>query len=221
MLSRMTSDFTASVVASLPDGFTLPHELQTTFDWLVENGFLIETERGPWLGVYPEDGDAWNEIAFHVTERPYMNFWLDNPEADADVAVIMRTGGDGSAAGIWRDADGVQHFVHLGSGSGSTMNRVLTSDPVELLRLLAIGYDELCWPETITMTPHEVFVAQAEEEDEEPDEDDFTVPTEFQEFVRTTFGVTIPERAEEILGDHPDGIPPGDPFVAWVKTNAR
>lgn len=227
----MTS-FAARLAASLPEQITLAPELVTTLEWLEANGHVEEGSRGPYGALHPIEGDAWSSVHFHLAERPFMKFWLDNEDVEDEVAVILRTGGDGSHAGIWRDAAGVQRFVHLGSGSGSVMNRVLTDSPVELLRLLAIGYGELCWPEQHELTPAEAFAQEQEEYDDEDGDDEdgdgddaeeaYEAPTAFQAFVRDTFGVTIPERASEILGTHPDdGIPTGDPFQQWVTDNAR
>ncbi|BAQ80361.1 hypothetical protein [Pseudomonas sp. St29] len=80
-----------------------------------------------------------------------------------------RDGGDGSWAGLWRDDTGQQRMVHLGSGSGSLMLCVLTDTPQDLLRLLAIGYNELCWPEQFERTPQEV-------RDDECTDDDYPPP---------------------------------------------
>ena len=58
---------------------------------------------------------------------------------------FARTGSDGSTAALWLGIDGATRIVHLGSGSGSMMTCVLAEDPVDFLRLLAIGYREICW----------------------------------------------------------------------------
>ena len=57
-------------------------------------------------------------------------------------------------AAFWLDDDGKQKIVHLGSGSGSTLVCVLADDCVDFLRLLAIGYDEICWNEEFLQPPN-------------------------------------------------------------------
>ncbi|MGK3816862.1 hypothetical protein, partial [Enterococcus faecium] len=73
------------------------------------------------------------------------------------LAPIIRTGGDGSYAALWLDDEGKQRFVHMGSGSGSTWMGVICEGAVDMLRLMAIGYDELCWPEHFDITPVEAY----------------------------------------------------------------
>jgi hypothetical protein len=44
-------------------------------------------------------------------------------------------------------------IVHMGSGSGSTITCVLAHNGLDFLRLIAIGYDEICWDENFGMSP--------------------------------------------------------------------
>jgi hypothetical protein len=124
----------------------------------------------------------------------------------------VTTGGDGSRAGLWLDDDGRQHIVHLGSGSGSTMMCRLTHSPVEFLRLAAIGYDELCWPEAYALTSEEAH-------DEDDEDEEFAPPLAFRAWVETTFGVVAPDRASEIVTDVSgmDDKSSNDPFWRWMR----
>lgn len=92
----------------------------------------------------------------------------------------------------------------------------LTKNPVDFLRLIAIGYDELCWSEDFDKTPQEVHTARAMKDDELPA---FLPRHRLRKWVETTFGVVVPERASEIISavadmdqDHSD-----DPFWKWIK----
>jgi hypothetical protein len=210
---------------SLPEGFTLPVEWATTFDWLQDHGYVGEVHGAPYAGVHrPGDGSS-SSLAFHPAEPEFMKYWLGNPDVDDQVAVVVRTGGDGSHAALWRDGDGVQRIVHLGSGSGSDAVGVLVDNPVDLLRLMAIGYDELCWPSSHALTPREVFDAEVEEIGDRDGARAFALPDEFRSFVATTFGVTIPERADEVVGDlqgmDDDEAGAADPFCAWLDVHRR
>ena len=43
----------------------------------------------------------------------------------------------------------------MGSGSGSCLSCILADNTVDFLRLLAIGYDEICWEENFHLLPNE------------------------------------------------------------------
>jgi len=117
-------------------------------------------------------------------------------------------------AAFWLDDAGTQRIVHLGSGSGSLLCCVLADDPIDFLRLLAIGYDEICWDDQYSAPPNELL------------DDDAPVVrpnTAFQKWVIETFDVTIPRTALEIvkypsnMGDRKSR----DPFCRWVESKSR
>lgn len=99
--------------------------------------------------------------------------------------------------------------MHLGSGSGSTLVCTLGDEPVDFLRLLAIGYDELCWDEVYAKPPTK-----------KASEDARVVKphTQFQDWVRATFEVPIPRTGSQIVKhlSHMDDEAPKDPFARWV-----
>ena len=93
------------------------------------------------------------------------------------------------------------------TGSGSLLCCVLADNAVDFLRLLAIGYDEICWDEEFATPPSA--------------NSGFKVAPNvaFQEWVKTTFNVTIPETALEIV-KHPAQIGDEDSaneFCAWCR----
>lgn len=221
----MVSAFATAVQDSLPLKFVLPTEWVTTFDWLQANGYVATRDGAPFAGVYPVADEEPSEVEFHPAEPDFMKYWLGNEDVDDQIAVIVRTGGDGSQAALWLDPDGVQRIVHLGSGSGSTAIGVLVESPVDLLRLMAIGYQELCWTEIHELTPAEAFAAELDGDDSDPEGGEFTPPTAFQNFVRETFEVSIPERASGIVSKLVDmddeDVASTDPFGAWLEQNRR
>lgn len=110
-------------------------------------------------------------------------------------------------AAFWLSDDGNQKIVHLGSGSGSVTLCVLATDSIDFLRLLAIGYDEICWGNAFSEPPNASgeFVV-------EPNEP-------YRDWVTTTFKVSIPERAIDIV-PHPASMDEKfseDPFWQWVQ----
>jgi hypothetical protein len=112
-------------------------------------------------------------------------------------------------AAFWLPPDGGQKIVHLGSGSGSTMVCTLADDPVDFLRLLAIGYNEICWGSEFGAPPNadESFIVHPN--------------VKYQQWVRETFSCDIPSTGMEIVRN-PDVMEdknPRDPFCKWVKEN--
>jgi hypothetical protein len=99
-------------------------------------------------------------------------------------------------------------IVHLGSGSGSLLNCVLADNAVDFLRLLAIGYDEICWGEEFASPPNEENTGFRVEPN-----------AEFQEWVKNTFHVEIPKTALEIV-KHPANVgdeDTEDEFCRWCQ----
>jgi hypothetical protein len=97
--------------------------------------------------------------------------------------------------------------VHLGSGSGSLLTCVLADNGLDFLRLLAIGYQEICWNAEFAAPPQPWY------------EDSDTVNAPFREWLTGTLDVTIPATALEIvrepveLGDRDTR----DLFCRWVN----
>ncbi|KQO19931.1 hypothetical protein ASF16_08405 [Acidovorax sp. Leaf78] len=153
-----------------------------------------------------------SEVSLELADR-----WSD---ITADrLAPFCRTGGDGSVAALWRDEEGELRFVHLGSGSGSIMVGVLANNAVDFLRLLAIGYQELCWPDHLPLTPMEAFIHENGEPDEwDDDAEPPVVPLALQQWLQQEFDADIPLTAAELTGVLPsyDKAGASDPFYQWI-----
>jgi hypothetical protein len=208
--------FTELVAASLPPGLALPEAFVTTLDWLDTNDFVRDNRVA---FVKPASAQLTSETGFKPVDPGHVEAWLrtDDKAYTERLALIIPTGGEGSYAALWRRDDGGTSIVHMGSGSGSVLMATLTDDPVDMLRLMAIGYGELCWPEYFGITPEEEYaarVAAVGPENVPP----YSPPTEFRQFVSKTFGVTIPRTASEILGDLNETNRPDDPFALWLNT---
>ncbi|MGE0786112.1 MAG: SMI1/KNR4 family protein [Sandaracinaceae bacterium] len=202
---------------SLPAGFELPRAIGALCDWIEDRGLLLPSEGGRVGVLYPE---ADLRAGWTATRRPggtRIGLVARGPEPSAaslhgrtDLAnrlsFFAETGGDGSQAAFWLDDEGTQHIVHLGSGSGSMMACVLANSDIDFLRLLAIGYDEICWSDELDRPPN-----AAGELHVEPNEP-------FREWVCTTFGVDIPTLGVEIIpnvAEYGDDSP--DPFCRWLN----
>lgn len=215
------SDFTQQIAASLPQGMSLPQAFVTTMDWMAANDFV---RNGPIAYLEPASAQLTSEIGFKPMDSGHVAAWLgsEDPAYVERLAPIIPTGGDGSYAALWRGDDGNVSLVHMGSGSGSTMTCVLAADPVDMLRLMAIGYSELCWPETLAITPEQehadrVMLLGA---DTVPP---YRPPTQFRRFVAKTFNVTIPERGSDIVRQIAlmESESSDDPFWLWMQTVPR
>jgi len=87
---------------------------------------------------------------------------------------------------------------------------VLAEDPVDFLRLIAIGYDEICWNDDFALTSAESYK-----------KNDFLVKPnlKYLNWLTHEFNVQIPETALEIVknpaefGDEDSN----DPFCRWLE----
>ncbi len=109
---------------------------------------------------------------------------------------------------LWLDTAATR-IVHLGSGSGSDMVCVLGETPVDFLRLLAIGYDQICWGEEFESTADETFEASGLV---------ITPNDAYRAWVTSTFDVVLPLRGSEVVPSptsmHADDG--SDPFWRWL-----
>jgi hypothetical protein len=202
----------------------MPAELQATFQWMEENGF-VRNEAIRYAGLYPTTVKQLKGLArahFTAADSDFIGPWLgnDDPSVTRRVAPFIVTGGEGSCAGIWLDDEGRQRFVHMGSGSGSTLACVLANNPVDLLRFLAIGYEETCWPDLFALTAEDAYaIEHGKDENVVP----YRPPVEFRHWVESTFHVTIPKTASEIVPQvaDMDALSSLDPFWNWSRKVAR
>lgn len=213
--------FADYVRASLPDAMALPAEFVAALDWMDDNDCVHASptsEGRRYATLYPgrTPGQGMSCVSIHAVDPEDAVYWMGKGVAGAErLAPFIRTGYDGSYAALWRDPQDKLRFVHLGSGSGSTWAGVITDDPVTMLRFLAIGYPEPCWPAMLELTPLEAY-----EEDDFSDEAPFTPPTQFQQWVSRTFNVAIPAHAHDLVPTTPDmdAANPTDPFLLWLKS---
>lgn len=209
---------------TLMPGMYIPEELSKLFSWIEENNLYIDRNDNRIGMLYPleqlqaEWGDTERKggtyVEFFAEGNEELHYWFGHNRSEVinRLCVFGKSGMDGSMFALWLDDDGKQQIVHLGSGSGSTLVCVLADTPVDFLRLLAIGYDEICWNEQFSLLPND----NAEEEGM------FVHPNhEYQSWVERSFKVSIPDNANEIvrnpseMGDSKSK----DPFCRWVESN--
>ncbi len=193
--------------STLPEGMILPAALEKLYDWIEENEFTLtrDNETSGWLfDISSREAVSAPIIEFNSDGSKNLKHWfgLDIPEIHERLFVFCKTGQEGSQGAFWLDDDGKQHIVHLGGGSGSIMTCVLTDNASDFLRLLAVGYDEICWGE-YSLEPT------------------FDIPRnqKFHDWVKTEFDVLIPKTGASIVpqtAETTDAETSSDPFLKWV-----
>ena len=169
-----------SLAESFPPGIALPTELQSLCSWVKQCGYPIS---------------GYFELREHDDET--IRCWFGSDAAVGQLAQFG-AGADGSLYCLWRCPDGSVPIVHM--GSEGQYNFVLASSPVDFLRLLAIGYDEIGFAD-LDAPPIQ-------------DEDDPTVNLTFQRWVSDTFNTTIPRAGSEIVAPAQNSH---DNFQSWIE----
>ena len=206
---------------ALPEGMQIPEELRQLYQWIENNGYYSENEGIRYGYLYPQDKlrESWKEeereggtdIAFSVLKNIDREEVLENyykkhkDEVRRRLLVFAQSGADGSECALWLDDEGHTQIVHIGSGSGSMMTCILVKNALDFLRLLAIGYDEICWDEDYPLPPNS------------NKDNTFVYPnTQYQEWVQNTFHTTIPKIGLEVVTPHNmNDEPITDPFLKW------
>ena len=205
----------------LPKGMQIPEELRQLYQWIEDNGYYMDAKGVRYGWLFPEDKikESWTDneriggtmITFNVDEESYRNELLEIQykehldEVKRRLLVFARSGADGSECALWLDDEGRTQIVHIGSGSGSMMTCILVKNALDFLRLLAIGYDEICWDEDYPLPPNS------------NKDNTFVHPnTQYQEWVQNTFHTTIPKIGLEVVTPHSMCDEPiTDPFLKW------
>jgi len=195
----------------------LPDPLEYLFQWIETNGLFVDTEDRRIGFLFPEQEQkkGWTDagrpggtdIEFSADHDPGLQHWFgkEDPDIARRLCPFARTGGDGSSAAFWLADDGSQKIVHMGSGSGSTTVCILADDAIDFLRLLAIGYQEICWGEFFEAPPSASgFIVEPNHA--------------YVDWVMRTFDVTIPQRGNEIVKNHAhlEDKESDDAFWRWV-----
>ncbi len=184
----------------LPEDMYIPKELKLLYQWIEDNNLYVDRDECRYGFLFPQEElkQSWSEkgrkggtdIEFYSGGTENLKYWFggeDNEAVKSRLCVFARSGADGSECALWKTNSGEIKVVHMGSGSGSTLTCVLGENVIDFIRLLAIGYDEICWDEYFSMQPNRIeeFIVQPN--------------VKFQNWVKKTFGVEIPKTALEII----------------------
>lgn len=206
---------------TLLPGMYIPKPIKLLFEWIEAHSLYVDTKNGRLGFLFPEEDmktsrtkvqrNGGTDISFASEGNVNMKYWFghENPSILNRICVFAKTGSEGSMAAFWLDDNGNQNIVHMGSGSGSSLVCVLAENSIDFLRLIAIGYEEICWSDHFQFPPNH-------------NSDFFVYPnTGFQNWVKATFNVSIPHTASEIV-KYPcsmDDENPADKFAKWVEQN--
>ena len=224
-MTDTASQFVAQMSAGFPASNPLPEPLRRYCQWLADQGLVRESYRPGALYALTNPGQKRGCVLITEPDPDHAAAWLGEGTADQVERLVpfCRIGGDGSYAALWRDDAGEQHIVAMGSGSGSTLCGIMVSDPVDFLRLLAIGYEELCWQDNYDLTPDEIFAEEYLADADDPGfvQEDFLdpPPVALREWLAQNFGVTVPDTAAEIVGPIAEmgDEQADDPFWLWTR----
>ncbi|WP_070158213.1 hypothetical protein [Sphingobium phenoxybenzoativorans] len=218
--ARNRSKLGQQIEATLCAGMTIPDAFELLFQWIEAHRYFVDTPNGRIGFLFPEAEmkQGWNDtgrpggtdIEFFGEGNVNLKYWFEteSPQVIERLCVFAKTGAEGSMAAFWLADDGTQKIVHLGSGSGSIMTCVLADDPIDFLRLLAIGYDQICWGDAFSEPPNAGggFLVQPNHR--------------YQAWVKSTFDVSIPERGSELVSasavSASTNEQSADPFWNWV-----
>ncbi|WP_017602363.1 hypothetical protein [Nocardiopsis lucentensis] len=178
---------TEMLTPGLPAGITLPEPLTRAWAWMEARGFGFTNEHGYFLTPYPGD----RQLGVVFTPAESLTGWFEPGEPGHDDLVPLgQIAGDGSLCALWNDS-GTVRFVALGSDGAAFL---LADSAVDFLRLIAIGYDEIPYPEYLAEPPE--------------DEDTVEAHAPFRTWVEAEFGVEVPGRWRTAAPD---------PFDAWIE----
>ena len=154
-----------ALASTFPSAIQLPEEIRALCEWTTTNGYPIS---------------GYFELREH--DDATLRCWFGSEAAIGSLAQFG-AGADGSLYCVWRSPDGSEPIVHLGSEGDAIY--VLAPTPIEFLRLLAIGYDEIGFAD---------IASPPTEEDRQEN-----VNPVFQSWVAETYGVTIPANGAQIV----------------------
>ncbi len=219
-MTDIDSSPSQDLIEGFPENMALPEPLIAFFQWAEEQDLYenwYDEDAYSYMHIDPSCRENNSNICIELPDPENTEGWTqsNDPAINDRLALFCRTGGDGSYAGLWQDDTGKIHFVHLGSGSGSIALGIMTSDAIDFLRLLAIGFDELCWIEDHELTVEEIAARELEDdEDFEPS----GPPEALRQWLLERYGVAPPARPIDIIGRLRQMGEPHDAFSLWLET---
>ncbi len=165
-----------AITAARADWGPLPEELLRALDWMQEQGWTGGSDGGVWATPYP--GERRLGVVFRSDLA--LDAWFGGAAA-AQLLPVAQSDGAGGVLALWRAPDGSTPVVLV-----NDMDQlVVARSTLDLLRLLAIGHDELrSW--TVA---------------DEPPVESAGAHQAFREWVSTTFDVAVPPVWDQLGAD--------------------
>lgn len=187
---------------------TVPNEIRLLYEFIEENGFYSNKYDLRHGYLYPENKPVGTRISFFADTKDELkyfipsffgNFEVNTEEEKKRLCVFARSCADGSMCALWLDESERTRIVHLGSGSGSILYGVIAENALDFLRLIVIGYDEICWETEIGSPPQN---ARKNER--------------YVKWLSDKFGADIPKSGAEIVY-YTLKDTDSDPFLIWLN----
>lgn len=175
---------------------TIPDELFTLYQWIESNGMVTKEKDGRLYGRLNKSWSFSPEITFNTEPKEEMTIgWVTKThlvtEMTSRLCFFADSGMDGSRLGLWLTDSGDTVFIHLGSGSGSSLACVIAENALDFIRLLGVGYHSLGDVYDFGQTPHYFY------------EENRTNPT-FCRWIEETYKTVIPETGIDIVKEPSD-----------------
>lgn len=216
-------------INKLKNGIKIPEEIELLYKWIENNGLveshdgLIQTPKGmvgdPTVYLYGRisaDFEFSPDVTFTTSSQKRLNYWFDLPEITDEISSRLvpfaESGFDGSRLAFWLDDNNELRFVHMGSGSASTLCCIIANDAKEFLSLLSIGYGQLGDVCDFSSSPEEIA-----------DGEEIKINYSFVDWLEKTFSIKRPSNAANIIKETPDigDEDTIDEFCLWCNKQFR
>ncbi|MBC9956961.1 hypothetical protein [Yimella sp. cx-51] len=176
----------SKLARELETDFPVPSELEAAWTWMEEQGYGGDAPIGYCLTPYP--GAYQLGVVFSAEER--LEGWFEDNQLPAGrLLPIAEISGSGGIGALWLDDAGEVRFVGLADGTAF----ILADNAIDMLRLCAIGYDDL-GPYNLGLPPDRPECVEA--------------VADFRAWVEQTYNVQVPSEWD---------IEEEDEFTDWVN----
>jgi len=160
---------------NFPKGIVMPFEVKMMLDYIDNNELK---------SVYFQI-----DIQFQPINQDAIKYYFNNEELEKYFGLLGTTA-DGSILAIWKN-ENKQYFIHLGSEGNNWL--ILASNPIDFIKVIAIGYNYFGKDEIINPPQNS------------------RIDKSFQDWVKKTFSVEIPENGNEIIDLRSDRL------IDWIE----
>jgi hypothetical protein len=161
---------------NFPEGISMPLEISMMLDYINDN----ESE-SQYFQI---------DIQFQPINKEIIKYYFNNEELETYFGLLGTTA-DGSILAIWKDNE-EQRFVHFGSDGSNWL--ILAPNPIDFIRLIAIGYDNFDKNEILNPPQNS------------------RIDKLFQSWVENIFSVEIPQSGKDIVDLNSEQL------INWIES---